>query len=300
MSQTSDMVRKEFRKNVDIRNAGLETPDNIQRYDDIIYGEDPKWQALDVYRLKEAAGQKLPVIINVHGGGWVFGAKEFNQYYCMSLAQHGFAVVNFSYRLAPENKHPSSLEDTNSVVTWVMDHGDEYGFDLNHVFLMGDSAGAHILGLYACMCTNPEYAAEYDFKVPDGFVPTALALNCGAYRIEVGKGDAEKLTEALMEDFLPEKGSEKEVALVGVTNHITEDFPPAFVMTCQGDFLKGQALVLIEKMEEKNIPFIYRMYGNKKDPLTHVFNINIRLAAGKLCNDEECRFFKSFLNTDIL
>ena len=48
MSQASDMVRTEFKKGDDIRDAGLTTPEDIIRYDDIVYGEDPKWQSLDV------------------------------------------------------------------------------------------------------------------------------------------------------------------------------------------------------------------------------------------------------------
>ena len=75
--------------------------------------------------------------------------------YCMDLAQRGFAVVNFSYRLAPENKFPAALEDTNTVFAWVLEHAEQYGFDSEHVFAVGDSAGAHMLGLYAAMCTNP-------------------------------------------------------------------------------------------------------------------------------------------------
>ena len=296
MSKTSDMVRQEFKKGDDIRDAGLTTPEDIIRYDDIVYGEDPKWQSLDVYRPKASAGQKLPVIVSIHGGGWVYGDKERYQYYCMSLAQRGFAVVNFTYRLAPENKYPASMEDTNSVFTWILAHGDEYGFDVEHVFAVGDSAGAHILGLYTCICTNPEYAARYSFKTPEGFVPAAIALNCGAYRITLGKGDGtDDLTQLLMADFLPEKGSEAELDLIDVTNHITENFPPTFFMTCPGDFLKEQAQLLAVKLAEKNVQFVYRFYGDAKNPLAHVFHCDMRSEDAQLCNDEECSFFKSFL-----
>ncbi|MDE7257780.1 MAG: carboxylesterase family protein, partial [Lachnospiraceae bacterium] len=90
MSAASDMIRKTFGEGDDKRDAGLTTPDNIERYDDIQYGTDPKWNVLDVYRPKLRKGDKLPVIVSVHGGGWVYGDKERYQYYCMSLAQHGF------------------------------------------------------------------------------------------------------------------------------------------------------------------------------------------------------------------
>lgn len=292
MSKTTDMVRVESKKNDDIRDAGLTTPKDILRYDDIVYGTDPKWQSLDVYRPKAAEGQKLPVIVSVHGGGWVYGDKERYQFYCMSLSQRGFAVVNFTYRLAPEYKYPASLEDTNSVFTWILAHSEEYNFDSEHIFGVGDSAGAHNLGLYAGICTNPEYAAEYDFTPPKGFAPTAIALNCGAYHIDISQKD---LTTELMADFLPEKGSERELHLINVAAHITGNYPPTFFMTCTEDFLKPQASVMSAKLLEKDVPFVFRYYGDKDNRLPHVFHCDMRSEDAKLCNDEECEFFRKFL-----
>lgn len=297
MSQASDFVRKNFKAGDDIRDAGLTTPEDIVRYDDIVYGDDPKWQCLDVYRPKAEEGKRLPVIVSVHGGGWVYGDKERYQFYCMNLAQRGFAVVNFTYRLAPEVKFPAALEDTNSVFAWVLDNADKYGFDKEHVFAVGDSAGAHNLGLYAGICTNPAYAAKYGFRTPEGFVPTAIALNCGAYVITLSKGPdgSDDLTQTLMGDLLPEKGTDEELELINVVNHVTPNYPPTFFMTCTGDFLKNQAPLLAEKLAEAEVPFMYRFYGDKDHELGHVFHCNIKSRDAKLCNDEECGFFKKFL-----
>lgn len=213
----------------------------------------------------------------------------------MSLAQRGFAVVNFSYRLAPEVKFPASLEDTNRVFSWVLTHGEEYGLDTEHIFGAGDSAGGNLLALYSCICTNPEYAAEYDFKPPAGFAPTAVGLNCATYRIALGEGGSDELTQALMADYLPGQGTVKELELVNVPNHVTENFPPAFMMTCPGDFLKTQSTTLAKKLLEKDVPFVYRLYGSAKNPLAHVFHCDIRSADAKLCGDEECAFFRKFI-----
>lgn len=295
MSQVSDKIRKQFKESDDIRDAGLTTPEDIVRYDDIVYGEDPASQSLDVYRPKAAVGRVLPVIVSVHGGGWVYGDKERYQYYCMNLAQRGFAVVNFTYRLAPEFKYPSSLEDTNSVFTWVLDNALQYGFDVKHVFAVGDSAGAHNLGLYCGICTNPDYAAEYDFKPPVGFAPTAIALNCGVYRVTFTEGERDE-TRVLAQEFLPQRGSAKEIELINVLNHITGNYPPTFLMTCTGDFVKEQAPILASKLAQCDVPFVYRYYGDVDHVLGHVFHCNMRSEDAKLCNDEECDFFKEFLH----
>ncbi len=297
MSQMSNMIRMRFKEGDDIRDAGLTTPDDIERFDDISYGPDETWNVLDVYRPKASAGQRLPVIISVHGGGWVYGDKERYQYYCMSLAQHGFAVVNFTYRLAPEFKFPAPLEDLNNVISWIFDHQEEYKLDTANIFCVGDSAGAHQLALYTAICTNPEYAAEYtekySFEAVEGFVPRAIALNCGQYEIKLD--GANDMTKMLMADYLPEKGTKEEQKRISAVEHITEKYPPVFFMTCTGDFLTPQAPVLATKLLEKQVPHEFHFYGDANHQLGHVFHCNMKLKEAAVCNKEECDFFKKYI-----
>ena len=298
MSQASDTMRREWKVNDAKRDAGLTTPDDIQRFDDIQYGPDPVENKLDVYRPKNAQG-KIPVIVSVHGGGWVYGDKELYQFYGMTLAQRGFAVVNFTYRLAPEVKFPAPLEDTNNVISWMYENQEEYGLDMEHVFMVGDSAGGHLCGLYSVICTNPEYAVNYTFKVPNGFVPQAVALNCGAYNplSEVGVLGGEQDQE-LMGDFLPEKGSARERALVNVTDHVTEKFPPVYLMTCVGDFCRPQAPLLEAALKKNGVYYEFKTYGTEENPLYHVFHLTIQEPEGQKCNDEECDFFRRMMKNN--
>ena len=294
MSIISRHIRSSFGRSDAARDAGLTTPENVIRYDDLRYGDDTQWQVLDVYRPRAAGDTPLPVIVSVHGGGWVYGDKAVYQFYCMSLAQRGFAVVNFSYRLAPENKFPAQLEDTNTVFHWVLDHAGEYGFDPAHIFAVGDSAGANILGLYCAVCSDPDYAARYAFRPPEGFVPKAVALNCGQYRIQP-KFLPTDLIHLLVMDFLPKRGSREELEMIDVTAHVSSGFPPVFLMTANGDFLKEQAPLLARKLEAAGVPFVSRCYGDAQNDLGHVFHCDVRSQAARLCNDEECSFFQSFL-----
>lgn len=292
MSEYAKQIRRDFKLSDDARDAGLTTPNDVVRFDDIPYGEDPVWQSLDVYRPRARGGKALPVIVNIHGGGWVYGTKEVYQFYGMSLAQRGFAVVNFSYRLAPEAKYPASLEDVNAVFRWVLAHAMEYGFDTEHVFAVGDSAGAHLLALYGIFCTSPAYAAKYDFAPPKGFSPTALALNCGAYLVDA-RGEAR--TRELMTDLMPGGGTQSELDLISPLAHLTDDFPPAFIMTANHDFLRLQAPLLAEKLMALGVPHVLRVYGDKNTPLAHVFHCDMRSVEGARCNDEECDWFRRFL-----
>lgn len=86
MSELSKRMRAEWSVNDAKRDAGLTTPETVERFDGLAYGPDPVWNRLDVYRPKCERGNRLPVIVSIHGGGWVYGDKELYQFYCMSLA----------------------------------------------------------------------------------------------------------------------------------------------------------------------------------------------------------------------
>ena len=233
------------------------------------------------------------MIVSVHGGGWVYGDKERYQYYCMRLAQEGFAVVNFTYRLAPRYKYPAALEDTARVFAWVLGHAGEYGFRPDRVFGVGDSAGAQILGLFCCLCVNPAVGEGLSFQAPEGFVPRAVALNCGVYRMEPPESGS--MTGRLMRDFLPGKGTGEELRQISVMEHITADFPPAFVMTAEGDFLADQAKPLADALTALGVLAEYHYYGDPEHVLGHVFHCNMRLPEADRCNRDECAFFRRFI-----
>lgn len=299
MSVVSDAVRKMFKEGDDVRDAGLTTPEDVVRVDDVRYAADDPCQQLDVYRPRERAGEVLPVIVSVHGGAWVYGDKERYQWYCMSLAQRGFAVVNFTYRLAPEHKFPAGLEDTNSVFAWVLEHADEHGFDADHVFAVGDSAGAHMLSMYAAACVDANYAAALGIQTPAGFAPAGLGLNCGAYRVVIPEGrtgDAMlDLMGDLMGDLLPNGGTPEECELISPILHVSADFPPSFVMTAEDDFLAGDALPMVETLMGHNVEVSFHYYTSPDCKLGHVFHCNMRLADAHRCNDDECTWFYSLM-----
>ena len=213
----------------------------------------------------------------------------------MSLAQRGFAVVNFTYRLSPEHKFPCHLKDTVKVFKWVLANTNEYQFDVDNIFAVGDSAGGHILSLFCAMCVNPEYAARYSFKAPEGFVPKAVALNCGVYDLKLEmQGSGTTLT--LMKKYiLPRKGTEEELQEISTVNYITAQFPPCYIMTSNEDFLNKQPKPLMEKLDEAGVPYVYKLYGDESHKLGHVFHLDMRNEIGKICNDEECAYFRSFM-----
>jgi acetyl esterase/lipase len=306
MSEYSNRIRKEFAAGDMVRDAGLKTPDDVIRYDNISYGNDASLNLLDVYRPRNAGKDKLPVIMIVHGGAWVYGDKNVYQFYAMSLAQRGFAVVNFSYRLAPEVKFPAPIEDICSVCRWMNREHEKYGLDLNNVFAAGDSAGGHLLALFTSLLTNKDYRellqSTYScscFRIADEETGNeirlrAIALNCGKY--DLTQTDNELEMKELFMDFMPEGGTDKEITIVSPLRFVTGNYPPVFLMTCVGDYLKDQAPLMARVLVMKNVPFEFRFYSSADEELQHVFHCNMRLSNAAKCNDDECSFFMEYID----
>ena len=268
------------------RDKGLTDPPEIAHEDNICYGTDRKWQILDVYRAKAAEG-RLPVIVSFHGGGWVYGTKETYRYYCMELARQGFAVVNFTYRLAPENRFPAGLEDLSTVFAFVLQHAAEYGFDTENIFGVGDSSGAMGMAIYACALTNPAFAAQFPIKAPEELVLRGLGLNCGMF-------DTESCRE-MLRDLLPQGGEDEALRLLNSHTHATKQFPPSYLLSAEGDFNKEPTLSFGHVLEQLGVHCTSKIYGDAQNPLGHVFHCNVRNADGQKANKDEMAFFKALM-----
>ena len=263
------------------RDRGLTTPSDVIRVDNRRYGDDPM-QVFDVYYPK-GTDHPLPTIVSIHGGGYTYGSKEVYQYYCMNLAQHGFTVVNYSYRLAPKHKFPSQLEDTNAVLTAICASAEEYPIDTENIFFVGDSAGGHLNAQYSAAVTNPAYAKLLSLEIP-AFTLRATALNCGVYEMKDVTGSSMKYYL----DGDPEKYTEQ----LDIMGHITSAFPPAFVMSSTGDMCLPFAVPMSDCLTKAGVENEVHIYGDDSTKPPHVFHINIRNKIAEQCNKDECDFFR--------
>lgn len=288
--KTPEQIRKEFGEADRKRDEGLTTPENIIRHDNIAYGPHDKWNLLDIYYTADTC-EPRPAIVSIHGGGWVYGTKEVYQFYCMSLAQRGFTVVNFNYRLAPENHYPTPLLDINQVFSFLKECGENYFVDTDNLFVVGDSAGAQLASQYLTIYSNSLYAKKFDFSVPDIKI-RAAALNCGLY-------DTRRCAEfQLSVPFMSYAGEmdEQKLDSLDVMKYSGKDFPPAFIMSAYHDFLLENAKPMYEHLRSVGVESVLRIYGSREqEEIAHVFHVNIRLQEAKQCNDEECDFFRKHI-----
>lgn len=273
------------------RDSQIPFPLGVHQTCNISYGPHGKWNLLDIYHPE---GQDhCPVIVNVHGGGFVYGSKEIYKRYCMDLARRGFTVVNINYRLAPRWKFPTPLEDINQALLWLQENGCRYHADITKLFMVGDSAGGQLVSQYAAMFTNPKFMALFGLRRPDpGMELKAVGLNCGLYDMA---DVATTKRQGLELDYLGRKIPSDDPRLQ-VLQHITADFPPAHITTACHDFLRGAAQPMYDYLTAKGIPCRMDCYGSEEDTtIGHVFHVNIIKEEAIRCNDEQCDFFRQYL-----
>ncbi len=145
----------------------------------IAYGDDSK-QKLDVYSgigHSDAAG--FPVVIWVHGGGWRHGDKSnrSGMNLCQRWASAGQVIVNLNYRLTPDVVHPAHVQDVAAAIAWVHKNIAKYGGNPKKVFLLGHSAGAHLVALVA---TNPRYLAAHDL-IPKSAIAGVMPIDTASF-----------------------------------------------------------------------------------------------------------------------
>ena len=98
---------------------------------------------LDLYLPANADGP-TPVLLMIHGGGWVAGTKEGQLLRALPYLEMGWAVVNATYRLVQVSRAPAAVEDCLCALQWIARNAERYNFDLSRLVTSGNSAGGHL------------------------------------------------------------------------------------------------------------------------------------------------------------
>ena len=280
------------------RDKGLKEPENVRVIKNVAYTESDTeeekiFHLADVYYPEgEAPKGGYPVIVSVHGGGWFYGDKELYRFYCMHLATLGFAVVNFNYRLAPEYVYPAGFMDVCALMNFVKANAQRYEFDMDNLFMVGDSAGAQLCSQYCIWATSDKYHKLLDPECQiDAPVPKRVALNCGIYDMKDMKG-----REDFVEWYLPEdlsKDTDLGRSYYEILEHLNENFPECYVVTSYNDEIKKYTPVLLEFLDKAGVKYVAKEYAKDSPEDGHVFHVNMKSKLGHQCNDDEASFFRA-------
>lgn len=134
-------------------------------------------QKLDVYYSKIKI--KKPILIDIHGGGFISNDKEINHLFGNYMAQNGFVVFNLNYRLAyPEYTVFDQIEDIDSAVNWILANAEKYGGDANSMYIVGHSSAGVLAVTEAMLCNNTDMLRDYNLKERH-YNYKGIILDCG-------------------------------------------------------------------------------------------------------------------------
>ncbi len=207
-----------------------------------------------------STGLALPILLYLHGGGWVIGSIESHDDVCRRLAQAaGCLVVSVEYRLAPEHPFPAALDDCQAALAWVAAHGAELGGDPARLAVGGDSAGANLAAVLAQNATargGPRLALQLlVYPVVDN------DLERPSYHAH---GTGYVLTRAGMAWFFdhyladPAQGADPRVSPLRATRFA--GLPPALVLLAEYDVLLDEGEAYARALKAAGVPVTLKHY----------------------------------------
>lgn len=237
----------------------------------------------------------LPVVINVHGGGFVKGDMRYRKSLSKRFASHGYFTININYRLSPKYQFPEALKDCAKALNYVEVLAKKYNIDVNKVCVTGDSAGAHYATQMVAMSANPELVEKIgapEIKVK----PAVLASFCGPYDLvksisltklpfnmvwDIGRCYMDNESFKLKKDFSNIDGYPN-LECASPINWVNDKWCPSFLAMSKKDiFCKGQGELLKEKLDACGVE--NETFSSEKFIDNHCFHLNFWTKISKEC-----------------
>lgn len=283
--------------------TGRKCPKELE-YNISFYGEG-KRNKIYTYNPKKYKNQKKPLLIYIHGGGWISGITPMRNRYTSLWAKNGFYTALIGYSWAPDVIYPTQLHEVFKALDQVLDDADKYNFDPENIVLGGESAGGYYIAFVAA-CLN------------DKSILDALGIefrHFGAAKIKAvvsisGCFDLERLTDANKEQskfpdmkimvptFLGKSLAETREYLKTedakyCSPKITDNFPPIFAVWSTNDKLRFETFDLCDDLDRLGVP--NRKY--KADGIigNHAWAIMPIFKKSKACFEDAYEFVKEYI-----
>jgi acetyl esterase/lipase len=227
-----------------------------------------------IYTPVGAEGDRLPVLVYFHSGGWVFGSIEGHDPVCRALANHaGCLVVSVDYRLAPEHRFPAAPEDCYAATKWVAAHAREIKADPARIAVGGDSAGGNLSAAVALMARDrggPELCyqviiyGETDYPEPG---PASYETYATGYDL------TRKYMIWLWEQYLARPADRAHPYASPLRAADLSGLAPALIITAEYDPVRDEAEHYARRLREAGIPVRLSRYNGMIHSFFRMFSL---------------------------
>ena len=261
-----EMLNKNDRKRLACASYSL---DGVEVLADLSYKDDGDfYHDFDIYYGKSTENS-LPTIINVHGGGLVYGTKEICKQACVYMAKFGFNVANINYRLLPDVTLRDQIKDVIDGLTYIYENSHRLNLRSDKIFLTSDSAGSFLTLAALALMKDENFREIFGIKAKDIKISGMALISPMIGLLKSGSLSLinEPARRGLTQDQIPFTDD----ILRALANTI---LPPTIITTSEEDFIRDQALSIKNFLDEKNIKNIFLDFKKTNShPLGHGFAI---------------------------
>jgi len=236
-------------------------------------------------------GGLRPALVYFHGGGFVFGNLDTHDGVCRAIAkQSGAVVISVDYRLSPEHKFPSAVEDSHAATVWVAANAERLGIDAYRIAVGGDSAGGNLAAVVAMRCRDaggPALAAQ---------VLLYPVTDYSTYETDSHRqfGGDYFLTRGAMDWFTGHYLASSDQKLHPEASPLLASnlsgLPPALVITAEFDPLRDEGEAYARRLQQAGVPVTVNRYPGMIHGFVSMHGV---LSGGRQAILEAAEFTKS-------
>lgn len=261
-----EMLNKNDRKRLACASYSL---DGVEVLADLSYKDDGDlYHNFDIY-FGNSSGNLLPTVVNVHGGGLVYGTKEICKQACVYMAKFGFNVANINYRLLPDVTLRDQIKDVIDGLTYIYENSHRLNLRSDKIFLTSDSAGSFLTLAALAIMKDENFREIFGIKAKDIKISGMALISPMTGLLKSGSLSLinEPARRGLTQDQIPFTDD----ILKALTNTI---LLPTIITTSEEDFIRDQALSIKNFLDERNIKNIFLDFKKTDShPLGHGFAI---------------------------
>ncbi len=193
----------------------------------------------------------LPVILFIHGGGWIYGNFPTYDFMCRRIASKSNSlVIAINYRLAPQYKYPIALEDCYDALTWIGENAINLNANPQNLIVMGDSAGGNLAASLCLMLRDRKQDLIYKQILIYPVLDATLSQPSMQY------SDAPVLTKESMQFYVKcYSRSDRDILEPYFSPLLTPDLsnlPPALIIAAEYDVLHDENLIYAQRLQTAN------------------------------------------------
>jgi acetyl esterase/lipase len=248
---------------------------------------------LDIYTPDNAAAKPRPVILWIHGGGFISSSAATVADYTILLAHAGYTVASLDYSLAPGVHYPAPVRQGNAALQYLRARAARYGGDPARIVLGGDSAGAQIASELAAVQSDPGLARAAGITpAMQSVALRGVVLFCGLYDMRTVGSTGFPALRTYLWAYTGARDwtSYPAIDQLSTVLHITSAYPPTFLSVGDADPLVGQAAELAAALKQHAVPLTALFWTGTEDHLRHEYQFNFNLPQARTAFQQTLAF----------